>query len=815
MENTKTRNPVKQLKQAKVSILMPSLNVAEFIRECMDSVMNQTLEDIEIICIDAGSTDGTLEILYEYEKQDQRIHVIVSDKKSYGYQMNLGLDVARGEYIGIVETDDWVEPDMFENLWKAAKQNNVDIVKSNYYWYYTKPEVINKLFENLSKCPYEKKFSPQDVLQPLAMTPSIWSGIYRHKLIKDNRIRFNETSGASYQDTSFHFMVFTVAQSAYFLNKYCLHYRRDNETSSVNTGGKVYCITDEMHYYEKFLETHPEAKSSHIKQFMALKYEKYRWNYARIAPQFQWDFLTLVRREFLSHRKEGLLEESRFDAGAWKNVNEIINNPVQYFKNTCKKYSTRPIGKKLPPAEMLKQSLIECPNVSIIIPSYNNQDCIRRSLESAQKQTLKNIEIICVDDGSDDETVKIIMDYAIADSRITVLHQVNQGLSSARNVGLQVAKGRYIQFLDSDDSLREDAAATLVSFADTKELEILYFDGTSVYETKELKEKYPHYVHAYEYETYQQKVMTGKEYFCSARENGKFRANVCMALYNRQFLDENNVRFIDGILHEDHAFSFFTALAAKKVWNITEKLLFHYVRNNSIMTAPKTFFHVYGYLTCYQAMFQIIQSLTYDERLYSNAAKELNHICSLLRSTYNMVEDKKSCRAKLTDTELLLLEQILNLRDNEERDAYRNFDKYKTARIDIKNFGAEENTVEVIEISDKNAKVQSPSWFKNAQGQGIVVQCIKGDMRLAIKCRGNGSLVIALRGVDFRDKNNNRFPVWIDYKKLNVNCADVFTNSHVVCYDKPFRYRLHVVDGETVVLNVKWNDVDNTSDYLP
>ena len=813
--NTRTGNLVVQLKQPKVSILMPSLNVAEYIRQCMDSVVNQTLKDIEIICIDAGSTDGTLEILHEYEKLDQRIHVIVSDKRSYGYQMNLGLDAANGEYIGIVETDDWIEPDMFESLWNAASEHGVDIVKSNYYWYYTKPEVINKPFENLSKCPYETMFSPQDVLQPLATTPSIWSGIYRHTLIKDNKIRFNETPGASYQDTSFHFMVFTVAQSAYCLNKYYLHYRRDNEASSVNTGGKVYCIADEMHYYENFLETHPEAKATHIKQYMALKYKKYRWNYARIAPQFQWDFLTLVRREFLFHKEKGLLEENRFDANAWKSVNEIIDKPVQYFKNTCKKYSTRPVGKKLPPAEMLKQSVVERPDVSIIIPSYNNQDCIHRSLESAQKQTLKNIEIICVDDGSDDETVKIIMESAITDRRVTVLHQVNQGQSSARNVGLQVAKGRYIQFLDSDDSLREDAAATLVSFADKKELDILYFDGVSVYETKELKEKYPHYVHAYEYETNQQKMLSGKEYFCSAKEEGKFRVSPCMALFNRQFLVVNNIRFLDGILHEDRAFTFFTLLTAKKVWHITEKLYFRYVRSNSTMTVPRTFFHVYGYLICYQTMFQIIQSLTYDERLYSNAARELSYICSLLRNTYNRVEDKKTCRAKLTDPELLLLKQILKSRDNEESDAYRNFGKYKTARIDIKNFGAEENMVEVIEISDKSAKVQSPGWFKNVQGQGVLIQSLKGDIRFIIKCRGNGVLEIALRGVDCRDKNNHRFPVWIDFKKLNVNGEDIFANSHVVWHDKPFRYRLHVVDGERVVLNVKWNDVDNTSEYLP
>ena len=86
----------------KVSVILPSFNVREYIDECIVSVINQTLYDIEIICVDAGSTDGTLKVLQKYETRDSRIKVVVSDKKSYGYQMNLGIAAARGIYIGIV-----------------------------------------------------------------------------------------------------------------------------------------------------------------------------------------------------------------------------------------------------------------------------------------------------------------------------------------------------------------------------------------------------------------------------------------------------------------------------------------------------------------------------------------------------------------------------------------------------------------------------------------------------------------------------------------------------------------------------------------
>ncbi|ELZ6270419.1 glycosyltransferase family 2 protein, partial [Campylobacter coli] len=92
----------------KVSVVVPSLNSIKYIHECIDSILNQTLKDIEIICVDAGSTDGTLEVLREYEKNDERLKVIVSDKKSYGYQINLGIKEAKGEYLGIVESDDCI-----------------------------------------------------------------------------------------------------------------------------------------------------------------------------------------------------------------------------------------------------------------------------------------------------------------------------------------------------------------------------------------------------------------------------------------------------------------------------------------------------------------------------------------------------------------------------------------------------------------------------------------------------------------------------------------------------------------------------------
>ena len=108
---------------AKVSILMPACNVEKFLKECMDSVVNQTLKDIEIICIDDGSRDSTGNILDEYAQKDNRIKVIHKANSGYGHSMNVGLQNATGEYIGIIETDDFADLNMFDELYKAAKEN--------------------------------------------------------------------------------------------------------------------------------------------------------------------------------------------------------------------------------------------------------------------------------------------------------------------------------------------------------------------------------------------------------------------------------------------------------------------------------------------------------------------------------------------------------------------------------------------------------------------------------------------------------------------------------------------------------------------
>ena len=116
----------------KISIIMPSKNVAGYIEECLHSVQKQTLEDLEILCVDAFSSDGTRDILKQHAKEDRRIRIIDDVVGSTGYAFNAGLKAASGKYIGIVETDDYVEPTMFEVLYSIAEEYDLDYVKADF-----------------------------------------------------------------------------------------------------------------------------------------------------------------------------------------------------------------------------------------------------------------------------------------------------------------------------------------------------------------------------------------------------------------------------------------------------------------------------------------------------------------------------------------------------------------------------------------------------------------------------------------------------------------------------------------------------------
>lgn len=309
----------------KLSILVPIYNVADYLAECLTSLLDQTLTDLEIICINDGSTDHSLKIAKHFQRQDPRISIIDKANSGYGDSMNLGLSRARGEYVGILEPDDWIEPTAFERLYTVAQKHHADVVKANYYrtrTHHRKGPRHTPVTEITTETVLDTDPHPQ----LFQLAPAIWSAIYRRDFLRKNKITFLPTPGASYQDLSFSFKVWTLSQRTVLLPEAFVHYRVDNANSSVNNPGKVNCVVEEYAEIETFL-----CERGLFPQYGAImnaaKFRNYHWNFQRLSPKLAKTFFQTWRQELLAAREDQLLDRTLYSRKDWAALQTILKHP--------------------------------------------------------------------------------------------------------------------------------------------------------------------------------------------------------------------------------------------------------------------------------------------------------------------------------------------------------------------------------------------------------------------------------------------------------------------------------------------------------
>lgn len=250
--------------------------------------------------------------------------------------MNIGTDAAKGEYVGIVESDDYVKENMFETLYNEAKKHNADIVKSNHYTFSTKEG--KKKVQLHYTCPagryYNKILNARTNEEIYDFVMMNWTGIYRRDFLIKNNIRYNETPGASFQDNGYWFQAITLAQRILFVNEAFYYYRQDNPNSSINSKNKVYCICDEFDYIGKFLKRNPQEYDRHILTYVKKKFFNYRHSYKRLAEEYKLDFLKREKQEYELELKELGDKKSKLDSWVLGEMNRIIDSPeIFYFED--------------------------------------------------------------------------------------------------------------------------------------------------------------------------------------------------------------------------------------------------------------------------------------------------------------------------------------------------------------------------------------------------------------------------------------------------------------------------------------------------
>lgn len=331
---------------AKVSVLVPIFNSQVYLRECIESILRQTLREIEVILLDDGSTDDSPLICDEYARKDSRVKVIHKANSGYGATMNVGLNTATGEYISFVESDDYILPGMYETLYDISKEHHTDIVKSNYRRFYG--EGAERNFEDVAITKYKDYYNRvSNTLQEpkwFRINNINCNGLFRREFIEQHHIRFNETPGAAFQDNGFWFQTFCLASRIYLITEPFYMVRRDNPNSSVKSQSKVYCMCDEYDFIATFLNKHPEFPHATKKMYHRIRYGNYLWTYNRISEEFKLEFLERFSRDFKEPLHQGLISAPEFIQREINIVKKIVSSPQKYYYETTPYKSHKDIG---------------------------------------------------------------------------------------------------------------------------------------------------------------------------------------------------------------------------------------------------------------------------------------------------------------------------------------------------------------------------------------------------------------------------------------------------------------------------------------
>lgn len=547
----------------KVSVIIPSHNVSDYIKRCIDSILTQTLYDIEVIVVDDGSKDNTLAILKKYVEKDNRVKVISNAQASgnSGTPRNQALAIAKGEYIAFVDSDDYIEPNMFETLYIKAKEDDADIVSSGGFFRENSDgtteivNVTNRLFDKTTQPAREDLFKSIHF-------PIVWFRIYRNKFIQDNHIRFGEYKTSA--DLPFAVKALCLCNKLVSVDENFYHYRFDRPGSTIDRrkGLGAFEVFKAYNNVINFLYS-CDLYDKYLPFVMQKAIGDYVYNNKFLIDEFKDDF-TNVMSCLVSKHFEDIKDWSIFST-YWKGMLEKMllvskDQKEDHFDN------------------FIKSSQKNIPNISVIIPAHNVGSYIDKCLSTLAKQTLENIEFIVINDGSSDDTIEFIDSYALKDARFKCIEisKPSGNPGTPRNVGLAYATGEYIGFVDADDWVDVDFFEKLYAASDNNNVDIVTANGFVRVE-----------------DDFKNQINIGlTDFDVSKNSNRKplfkkpYFSNLWYRIYKNEFLRKNNITIPSIYLSEDFCFSFVSHSLAERI-SVVKNVNYYYKYDRPGSTTDK------------------------------------------------------------------------------------------------------------------------------------------------------------------------------------------------------------------------------------
>lgn len=344
--------------------------------------------------------------------------------------------------------------------------------------------------------------------------------------------------------------------------------------------------------------------------------------------------------------------------------------------------------------------------ISVIMPCYNTEQYVEETLKSVLNQSFKDYEIICLNDGSTDGTLEILKRYQQSYPNIRVISSENHGVAYQRNTGVQCAQGKYIYYMDSDDLLKENCLETLYQYAEADNLDIVYFEADSFYETKEIEEVFPQFLTLYHRHKEYDGIYDGRNLYIQMENAGDIKMSVGLQFTRRQFLLDNNIKFGMERYFEDNLYTVQVMIKADKARCVRDNLYLRRVRANSTMTTSENKMRFESYLEVVRGLMQILEEEQKESALQEAIYKRIRGtFINIFKDYLKVPEEKKKEFFGDRNSLLYLLIGMSFFINIEEANRKETSEKLKKAYKEKSEINAKlQNTY--TEKSEINAKLQ-------------------------------------------------------------------------------------------------------------
>ena len=563
----------------KISVIMPVYNAEKYLRQNIESLLGQSLRDIEIICIDQGSDDRSRDILEEYARKDSRLRLLSQDHRSEPDARNMGLVSAEGEYVHFCEADDYCLDYAYEALYNKLRRYDLDFLN---FCSIVLDESAGKTLKNdelsltgLGAGDFHRllSLSQPGIICSLSM-PS-FAGLYRRSFLAERGIRFDSTG--YFHDRSFFWQVVTASPRMMACKDRLVVHRVNKDVSEAREEAAHFeCLAESFRFTEEHLQE-AGVSADALEQIIA----KEAFCLTDCCKKHMYDeeygerVVLETRRFFEGFQYYAVDEPFRELASIIKNHNKfrgLLADGLSHDEAAAKAAGKAPE----PVYEDIFRDECITPKVSVVVPIYNQEEYLNQALESLTRQTLAEMEFVCVNDGSKDESMTILKEYASVDKRFRIIDKGNSGYGDSMNIGIDAARGEYLGILEPDDYVPADMYEKLFKTASQHNVEIIKADYYR-FKVRDNGVLSPKLIRLSSKRSCYNRIVDPSE----ETEVFLFMMNTWAGIYRLDFLNKWNIRHntTPGASFQDLGFWFQTFVRARKIWFV-DTPMYMYRRDN-------------------------------------------------------------------------------------------------------------------------------------------------------------------------------------------------------------------------------------------